>query len=110
MCYTQNIDTLERIAGVPEELIVEAHGSFAGQHCIDCGAEFSGEKLREHILNATIAQCDQCDGLVKPDIVFFGESVSNDPTQIPQSTLSGMSLLFTHSNSFHPDSHRMSRF
>jgi NAD+-dependent protein deacetylase SIR2 len=36
-CFTQNIDTLERMAGVKPELIVEAHGSFATSSCIDCG-------------------------------------------------------------------------
>jgi NAD-dependent SIR2 family protein deacetylase len=35
-CFTQNIDTLERIAGVVEDNIVEAHGSFAKSRCIDC--------------------------------------------------------------------------
>ena len=35
-CFTQNIDTLERIAGVQEDLIVEAHGSFANSRCIEC--------------------------------------------------------------------------
>jgi NAD-dependent histone deacetylase SIR2 len=38
-CFTQNIDTLERIAGVKPENIVEAHGSFAESRCIDCRAE-----------------------------------------------------------------------
>jgi hypothetical protein len=32
----QNIDGLERIAGVPVEKVVEAHGSFFGAHCIKC--------------------------------------------------------------------------
>lgn len=32
-CFTQNIDTLERRAGVPVEKIFEAHGSFATQRC-----------------------------------------------------------------------------
>ena len=75
MCYTQNIDTLERLAGVPADLIVEAHGSFASQHCIDCGGEYDGKKLREHINAGDVAKCNSCDGLVKPDIVFFGEAV-----------------------------------
>ena len=35
-CFTQNIDTLERMAGVTEDNIVEAHGSFATAGCIDC--------------------------------------------------------------------------
>ncbi|KAI0345868.1 NAD-dependent deacetylase sirtuin-2 [Trametopsis cervina] len=75
MCFTQNIDTLERIAGVPDEAIVEAHGSFANQHCIECGSWYDGYKLKDQILRGEIAYCYECGGLVKPDIVFFGESL-----------------------------------
>ena len=32
--YTQNIDTLERVAGIPDGLLVEAHGSFATASCV----------------------------------------------------------------------------
>lgn len=77
VCFTQNIDTLERRAGVPGELIVEAHGSFASQRCIECKTSFDDEKMREHIREKRIPTCKNCEGLVKPDIVFFGESVRN---------------------------------
>ncbi|KAG6815901.1 hypothetical protein H0H87_010380, partial [Tephrocybe sp. NHM501043] len=80
-CFTQNIDTLERRAGVPADKIVEAHGSFATQHCIDCGAPFDDEEMREIVLgerapgeDVRIPKCE-CGGLVKPDIVFFGEGL-----------------------------------
>jgi NAD-dependent SIR2 family protein deacetylase len=39
--YTQNIDTLERVAGVPPHRLVEAHGSFNTAHCIGCKREYS---------------------------------------------------------------------
>ncbi|KAH9841595.1 DHS-like NAD/FAD-binding domain-containing protein [Rhodofomes roseus] len=74
-CFTQNIDTLERRAGVPGNKIVEAHGSFVGQHCIECDTECDGEKMRQALNTGEIARCPECDGLVKPDIVFFGESL-----------------------------------
>ncbi|KZT73749.1 NAD-dependent deacetylase sirtuin-2 [Daedalea quercina L-15889] len=74
-CFTQNIDTLERRAGVPGEKIVEAHGSFANQHCIKCGTEYDHEKMRHALKTGEIARCPECEGLVKPDIVFFGESL-----------------------------------
>lgn len=32
--YTQNIDTLERIAGIPDDKLVEAHGTFFTNHCL----------------------------------------------------------------------------
>ncbi|TDL22163.1 SIR2 family histone deacetylase [Rickenella mellea] len=76
-CFTQNIDTLERRAGVPASMLVEAHGSFAEQHCIECHAEFPGDKIRTMIEAQEIPRCERkgCGGLVKPDIVFFGESL-----------------------------------
>ena len=76
-CFTQNIDTLERQAGVPAHRIVEAHGSFADQHCIQCSRAFDGAKMKAAIEQAEIVRCGECGGLVKPDIVFFGESVSD---------------------------------
>ena len=77
--YTQNIDTLERIAGVKDEYIVEAHGSFASNHCIDCSHEMSTEQviaaMADKTKNDGIPTCGKCQGYVKPDIVFFGEGL-----------------------------------
>lgn len=73
--FTQNIDTLEREAGIPEEVLVEAHGSFASAHCIDCHQEEKIEIIKEAIKSEFIPKCSNCKGLVKPDIVFFGENL-----------------------------------
>ena len=77
-CFTQNIDTLERQAGIPPEKLVEAHGSFASQRCIDCKREVDNARMRAAVQAGTILHCERegCGGLVKPDVVFFGESVS----------------------------------
>ncbi|KAF4122855.1 NAD+-dependent protein deacetylase SIR2 [Geosmithia morbida] len=78
--FTQNIDCLERQAGVPSDLIVEAHGSFATQRCIECKKEFPAEEMRQHVDRGEVPRCheDDCNGLVKPDIVFFGESLPRE--------------------------------
>lgn len=89
--FTQNIDCLERAAGIPAERIVEAHGSFATQRCIECKAPFDDALMREHVRRGEVPRCSRarksedggegggqggrCDGLVKPDIVFFGEAL-----------------------------------
>ncbi|SPO25209.1 related to NAD-dependent histone deacetylase [Ustilago trichophora] len=87
--FTQNVDTLERIAGVEGEKIVEAHGSFASSTCIVCKHRVGDDWIRAKIEQGEIARCprDKCPGrkkgkgkeegggLVKPDIVFFGESL-----------------------------------
>ena len=81
--YTQNIDTLEREAGTKEEYVIEAHGSFASNHCIDCDKQFPMEYFKTKIESSLdinskkfeFAKCDKCGGLVKPNIVFFGEDL-----------------------------------
>lgn len=76
--YTQNIDTLERIAGISEEKIVEAHGTFHTAHCLSCGKKYTKEWVRDIIFKDEIPKCidEDCEtGLVKPDIVFFGEAL-----------------------------------
>ncbi|KAG2338283.1 DHS-like NAD/FAD-binding domain-containing protein [Suillus weaverae] len=79
LLHTQNIDTLERRAGVPAHKIIEAHGSFATQRCIECKTPFDAEKIKKAVLSEEIEipRCEQrrCRGLVKPDIVFFGEGL-----------------------------------
>ncbi|KAF1809382.1 NAD-dependent deacetylase sirtuin-2 [Eremomyces bilateralis CBS 781.70] len=77
MCFTQNIDCLEREAGVSDDKIIEAHGSYASQSCIRCLRPQPPEPLREAINKGEPAHCqnEECLGWVKPDIVFFGEAL-----------------------------------
>ncbi|NXC10603.1 SIR2 deacetylase, partial [Orthonyx spaldingii] len=76
-CYTQNIDTLERVAGLDPELLVEAHGTFFTSHCLrpSCRQCYDLAWLRERFFSSLVLKCEKCQGLVKPDIVFFGESL-----------------------------------
>jgi NAD-dependent histone deacetylase SIR2 len=79
--FTQNIDCLEHEAGVPADRIIEAHGSFAKQSCIDKEKHAYPEDLmRKAIREKTIPTCLHmgCEALVKPDIVFFGESLPRE--------------------------------
>lgn len=73
--FTQNIDCLDREAGVPADKIVEAHGSFATQSCIECKAPYPDEDIRKHVEDCSVPHCHACGGLVKPNIVFFGEAL-----------------------------------
>lgn len=75
--FTQNIDCLERAAGVPDEKIVEAHGSFARQRCIECKTFYPDNLMKNCINKREVPHClkSGCNGLVKPDIVFFGEAL-----------------------------------
>ncbi|KAF9949428.1 NAD-dependent protein deacetylase sirtuin-2, partial [Modicella reniformis] len=73
--FFKNIDMLERLAGLDEELLVEAHGSFATSGCIQCDVLSDTAWVRKHILQGGIPNCKRCGGLVKPSITFFGEEL-----------------------------------
>lgn len=70
---TQNIDMLHERAGTKK--VITLHGSIERSYCINCGKEFSLIEMKEKIKKEKVPKCDLCDGLIKPNIVFFGESV-----------------------------------
>ncbi|KAH6562259.1 hypothetical protein BASA61_004019 [Batrachochytrium salamandrivorans] len=78
--YTQNIDTLEKAAGISH--VVQCHGSFATASCIVCGYHAPGAEIESNIFEQTVPRCPECsedvDGIMKPDIVFFGENLSDE--------------------------------
>ncbi|XP_033887046.1 NAD-dependent protein deacetylase sirtuin-1-like isoform X1 [Acipenser ruthenus] len=76
--YTQNIDTLEQVAGV--QRIIQCHGSFATASCLTCKYKVDSEAVREDIFNQVVPRCPKCPpdlplAIMKPDIVFFGENL-----------------------------------
>lgn len=78
-CYTQNIDSLEAQAGLPYDKVIAAHGNFDSAHCIACKAKHEVEYVRSAVMAQEPCYCATgkkgCKGLVKPAIVFFGESL-----------------------------------
>nr|XP_020027122.1 NAD-dependent protein deacetylase sirtuin-3, mitochondrial isoform X3 [Castor canadensis] len=71
--YTQNIDGLERVSGIHPSKLVEAHGTFASATCTVCRRSFPGEDCWADVMADRVPCCPVCNGVVKPDIVFFGE-------------------------------------
>eukprot|EP00095_Tigriopus_kingsejongensis_P011811 maker-scaffold71_size417697-snap-gene-3.15 protein:Tk11811 transcript:maker-scaffold71_size417697-snap-gene-3.15-mRNA-1 annotation:"nad-dependent deacetylase sirtuin- mitochondrial" len=72
--YTQNIDGLELLTGLPGELLVHAHGSFGGATCSACSQPFDLVEYKRAILASQTPRCSCSEKApIKPDIVFFGE-------------------------------------
>ncbi len=69
---TQNIDSLHQMAG--SKKVYEMHGSFWVSHCLECGKNFSYEEMKVKLYREEVCHCS-CGGVIKPDIVFFGENV-----------------------------------
>ncbi|KAJ2514556.1 hypothetical protein H4217_005691 [Coemansia sp. RSA 1939] len=93
--YTQNIDCLERLAGISHERIVEAHGSFHTAHCIEeaCSKEHSREWVKRKIADGETPRCTECGSLVKPDITFFGEELPSRFYELREEDFASCDLL-----------------
>ncbi|KII87275.1 hypothetical protein PLICRDRAFT_177046 [Plicaturopsis crispa FD-325 SS-3] len=110
--YTQNIDTLESLAGVRRAL--QCHGSFATASCLHCKRRVPGSSIEASIMARTVPLCTSCSEsvgapkpkkskkgkgkerwdeededeeddepdyppwIMKPDITFFGEKLSDE--------------------------------
>mmetsp|Transcript_8728 Transcript_8728/g.7689 ORF Transcript_8728/g.7689 Transcript_8728/m.7689 type:complete len:196 (+) Transcript_8728:629-1216(+) len=74
--FTQNIDGLEAKSGMNVDKLIEAHGHTRTAHCSDyeCRKEASLEEYLKHVEQEKIFRCE-CGKVIKPDIVFFGESL-----------------------------------
>ncbi len=67
MVITQNIDGMHQKAG--SKKVCELHGSIHRNYCLDCGKFYSAEKI---IGEKGIPLCT-CLGIIKPDVVLYGE-------------------------------------
>lgn len=96
---TQNVDSLHQRAGSRQ--VIDLHGSLGAVRCIDCDARIPRDtfqtllsdanpnwaaavtaiapdgdaKLSRDTLDFEVPTCGACGGILKPDVVFFGESV-----------------------------------
>jgi NAD-dependent deacetylase len=71
---TQNIDMLHQKAG--SKKVIEIHGSPAIHRCLGCGEKFPYEEVVQVISIGEIPRCNKCRGYIKPEIVFYGESLN----------------------------------
>jgi len=73
---TQNIDGLHQKAG--SQTVYELHGSLYRNHCVKCGKQYVGA---DHIRACEGAPVCECGGVIRPDIVFYGEMLDEAVVQ-----------------------------
>lgn len=69
---TQNIDGLHQMAG--SKRVLELHGSIHRNYCTKCGKFFDAAYVKN---SDGIPVCDDCGGLIKPDVVLYEEGLDN---------------------------------
>lgn len=69
---TQNIDGLHEMAG--SKNVITIHGTIYKNHCVDCNKEYSLDDILKY---NDVPTC-KCGGLIKPNVVLYGEPLNND--------------------------------
>ncbi len=70
---TQNIDGLHTAAGSRQ--VIELHGSTRRNHCVRCGRTYGVETVLTS--EDTVPHCPACGGMIRPDIVMYGEALDD---------------------------------
>ncbi len=73
---TQNVDGLHQRAG--SRRVLEVHGTFARARCLQCGRPADGRGVLAEPPQSPVPTCGGCGGLLKPDVVLFGELLPPD--------------------------------
>jgi len=103
LLVTQNVDRLHQAAG--SAAVVDLHGTLDTVRCMGCERRLPREELQEQLLERNpdwarldardapdgdadlqgldfsafdVPACDECGGVLKPDVVFYGESVPKE--------------------------------
>jgi NAD-dependent deacetylase len=76
---TQNVDGLHGLAGLPENKIVELHGTNRKIICLDCAKLFDPDKIIKTLVgHFNSPKCDACGGILKQATVSFGQAMPEE--------------------------------
>ena len=97
---TQNIDGLHQRAGSTH--VYPFHGDYQTAHCRRCNRPYNGAELIERMKDEEIPLCGGCRGVIKPDVVFFGETVRHMAKAEQAIAASDLMLVLGSSLTVHP--------
>ena len=73
---TQNVDGLHSQSGLPEDKIVELHGSNRCIRCLECNKSYEPAIIMERLtVNFSSPTCDDCGGILKSATISFGQAM-----------------------------------
>ncbi len=73
--FTQNIDNLHQRAG--SKKVYELHGSVRFGYCMECHRQYGYDEIARSVNAGAVPVCASCGGVIKPDIVFYGEPLDS---------------------------------
>jgi NAD-dependent deacetylase len=91
LLVTQNVDDLHARVGMPAEKMVQIHGNIFITRCSQCNfsrKEYEHEHEKED-QDVDIPQCPECNALMRPGVVWFGEQLPWNEVQRVEGFLEG---------------------
>lgn len=89
---TQNIDMLHSRAGT--QMLYEVHGHLRESTCVECFQTFPSETFLDNFINTgAIPHCPVCDGILKPNVILFGEALPVKVLNAAQREAQGCDLM-----------------
>lgn len=88
---TQNIDRLHHKA--KSKNIIELHGNVMEAKCMQCRKIFPITVMVNQALRGSVPNCEECNGMLKPNAVFFGEPLESDVLQAADDMIENCDLL-----------------
>ena len=89
---TQNIDNLHQKAG--SRLVVETHGSMQSMTCTQCFEKTPAEPFVQPLIaSGQMPLCPKCGGVLKPDVILFGEQLPHAAWQAAQNEVRTCDLM-----------------
>ncbi|MDH5753066.1 MAG: Sir2 family NAD-dependent protein deacetylase [Deltaproteobacteria bacterium] len=74
---TQNIDGMHQVAGMPDDKVIELHGSTRYIGCLSCGIRIPRQEFQHRVSpEGDSPPCDSCGGLMKPATISFGQMLT----------------------------------
>ena len=77
MVVTQNVDGLHQLAGVPDDKVIEVHGTTRFCKCLSCGRRYENDEVRKMWLDSggDAPDCTACGGIIKAATISFGQAM-----------------------------------
>jgi len=85
---TQNVDGLHQAAG--SKNVLELHGSNWRQYCMKCRARYDLDYI---LAQEGVPLCETCGGVVRPDVVLYGEQLNDNVVSAAVNAIAGAQLL-----------------
>ena len=79
---TQNIDGLHQKSGIPDERVIELHGTMKWVNCLECGQRYPREEIQARVESGErVPKCGHCGGIMKPATISFGQPMPEKETR-----------------------------